>query len=111
MLYTSEEIRRKYRLAKDKKKQISILAELNQCSTGTILEIVHSGRGKQENEDIDIHYSTEWQPSKEQKVLIDKLDELDVIIKPLEDEYKRIAVELIKASQTLSLPCQAESCG
>lgn len=38
---TDGEIRQVYRSARNRKKQISILAQLNCCSTGRILEIVH----------------------------------------------------------------------
>ncbi|MDE7017290.1 MAG: hypothetical protein K2P65_06880 [Lachnospiraceae bacterium] len=37
-----------------------------------------------------------WQPTGAQKALIDRLDELDAMIKPLEDEYRRTAKALMK---------------
>lgn len=40
--------------------------------------------------------SVEWKPAPEQKALMDRLDELDAMIKPLEDEYRRTAAELTK---------------
>ena len=41
----------------------------------------------------------EWRPTSEQKALMDRLDELNSMIKPLEDEYKRTAAELMKISK------------
>lgn len=43
---TEREIRQAYKAAKDKKRQISILAERNGCSTGGILKIVHSDKAR-----------------------------------------------------------------
>ena len=44
------EIRRQYKYAKDRKKCISILADLNCCSTGEILEIVHTQSERQKEQ-------------------------------------------------------------
>ena len=97
MLMDIGEIRRQYKYAKDKKKCISILAELNCCSTGDILKIVHSDEARKERREM--HDSIEWHPTPEQKALIDRLDELDAMIKPLEDEYKRTSAELMSISK------------
>lgn len=91
MLMDIKEIRRQYRYARDKKKCISILAELNDCPIGSIIKIVHADREKEPWQD-----PAEWIPSPEQKVLMDRLDELDAMIKPLEDEYRRTAEALMK---------------
>lgn len=48
MQMTEGEIRQAYKSAKDKKRQISILAERNGCSTGEILGIVHSDGARME---------------------------------------------------------------
>lgn len=42
MTMSKEEIVREYRLAKDKNKQVKILAQLNDCDTYTIIEILQS---------------------------------------------------------------------
>lgn len=91
MLMDAGEIRRQYKCARNKKKCISILAELNGCSTGRIIEIVHKDREKEPGQD-----PAAWNPSPEQKVLMDRLDELDAMIRPLEDEYRRTAEALMK---------------
>ena len=94
---TEGEIRRIYKSARNKKKQIPILAQLNCCSTGDILKIVHSGEARREKREmLD---STEWNPTPEQKALIEKLDEIDAKIKTLEDEYRRTAAELMNISK------------
>lgn len=95
MQMTEGEIRRVYKSAKNKRNQISILAQLNCCSTGRILEIIHSKADIQE-EEADKHTIECSNASPEQKALIDRLDELDAMIKPLEDEYRRIAERLKK---------------
>ncbi len=93
MLMDTGEIRRQYKYAKDKKKCISILAELNACGTDRIIEIIHAGS---EKESASGKAPVEWSPSPEQKVLMDRLDELDAMIKPLEDEYRRTAEKLLR---------------
>lgn len=64
---------------------------MNDCSTGEILEILHTERENQAEQPKH----AEWSPTSEQKALMDRLDELDAMIKPLEDEYKRTATELM----------------
>lgn len=91
MLMDAREIRRQYRYAQDKKKCILILAELNDCPLSSIIKIVHADREKEPWQD-----PAEWSPSPEQKALMDRLDELDAMIKPLEDEYRRTAEALMK---------------
>lgn len=94
MQYTDDEIRRLYKSAKNRKKQVSILADLNRCSTGRILEII---RAQKEAEEAEAgHGSAEWEPAPGQKALMDRLDELDSQIKVLEDEYRRTAAELAR---------------
>lgn len=85
------EIKRVYSQAKHKKKQVSILADLNGCSLKEILDIVHA------KENIPISEETpkeEWVPDPEQKVLIDRLEELDEEIRKLEIEYEKVARKL-----------------
>lgn len=94
MQYTDGEIRRLYKSAKNRKKQVSILADLNRCSTGRILEIV---RVQKDAEGAEAgHGSAEWEPAPGQKALMDRLDELDSQIKVLEDEYRNTVAQLME---------------
>ena len=94
MQMTEGEIRRAYKSSRHKEKQISILADLNCCSKEKILDIVHGGREvrteKETCEPLDLGLMPEV------KALIDRLDELDAMIKPLEDEYMRTAEALMQ---------------
>ncbi len=94
MQMTDGEIRSMYKSAKDKKKQIEILAQLNCCDTGKILQIVHHNR--EAKEESGKHDSEDYITSHKAKVLMDRLDELDAKIKPLEDEYKRTVEALMQ---------------
>lgn len=82
------EIKRVYGQAKNKKKQISILADLNRCSTKEILDIVHT---KEANPIPEEEPREEWVSTPEQKALIDRLEELDGEIRKLEIEYEKVA--------------------
>ncbi|WP_297642780.1 hypothetical protein [uncultured Bacteroides sp.] len=95
MIMDIGEIRRQYKYAKDRKKCVDILADLNCCSTGEILEIVHTERENQEERPKPAG----WHPTPAQKAFMDRLDELDAMIKPLEDEYRRTAAELMRISE------------
>jgi len=92
MIMDIGEIRRQYKYAKDRKKCIAILADLNDCSTGEILEIVHTKMDDHEERPKPAG----WHPTLEQKALMDRLD---AMIKPLEDEYRRTAAELMRISE------------
>lgn len=83
------EIRRAYSQAKNKKKQVYILADLNGCSLKEILDIVHTEKAKEPEKPKE-----EWIPTPEQKALIDRLDELDGMIGKLEKEYQEVARKL-----------------
>lgn len=85
------EIKRVYSQAKHKKKQVSILADLNGCSLKDILNIVHT---KEDNLISDETLKEEWAPTPEQKALIDRLEELDGEIRKLEIEYEKVARKL-----------------
>ena len=95
MIMDTGYIQRQYKYAKNKRKCVAILADLNDCSTEKILGIVNNQR---ENQD-ERTKPAEWRPTSEQKALMDRLDELNSMIKPLEDEYKRTAAELMKISK------------
>lgn len=69
---SDEEIRREYRLAKDPKKQLKILADENCCSVGTILRIVNEKR-KQETElsgFVPIQELVEKEAEKEKNMIV-----------------------------------------
>lgn len=94
------EIRRQYKHAKNRKKCISILAELNCCSKDDIKAIL----GMNENQDNKSAKVHEFELSdNEIKSLYNRLDELDAAIKPLEDEYKR-TVQMIMSTESAKLP-------
>lgn len=86
------EIRRVYSQARDKKKQIPILADLNCCSTKEILDIVHNKEYEKTADESAKEESFKLIP--EQKALIDRLEEVDGQIKELEKEYQFIAKRL-----------------
>jgi len=90
-----EEIKRQYKYAKDRKKCISILAELNCCSKDDIKAIIGLAEKKNDASDNQkVKLS-----ANEIKSLYNRLDELDAAIKLLEDEYKRTAAELMSISK------------
>ena len=94
------EIRRQYKHAKDRKKCISILAELNDCSKDDIKMILglDGNQVGKPAEDQKFNLS-----DNEIKSLYNRLDELDAEIKPLEDEYKR-TVQMILSAESIKLP-------
>lgn len=80
------EIRRQYKYAKDRKKCISILADLNCCSKDDIKAILGLNEKNSGNiEEINSLYA--------------RLDELDAAIRPLEDEYRR-TVKMIQSAES-----------
>lgn len=85
------EIRRQYKYAKDRKKCISILAELNCCSKDDIKTII--GLNEKQNLKIEKNKKIKLN-SKEINSLYDRLDELNKEIKKLEDEYKQTMKKL-----------------
>lgn len=89
------EIRRQYKYAKNKKKCVSILAELNCCSKKEIFDILNLKEDKRQKA-VRTKPDTVWKPPAEAQSLIARLDELDAMIKPLEDEYKRTASEILR---------------
>lgn len=88
------EIKRAYSQAKNKKKYVSILADLNGCSLKEILDIVHT-----KNEKEPENPKEEWIPTPKQKALIDRLEELDGMIGKLEKEYKEVARRLCEGGE------------
>lgn len=74
------EIRMEYRLAKNKDKQIEILADENCCSKKKIREVLGLPQPKKRMT---------------QKQMFDELDRLDEAIKELEKQYKAIAGKVL----------------
>lgn len=97
MEMSAGEIRRHYKYAKDRKKCIYILAELNCCSTDRIKEILFvSETQRMQNVKVSVDHRIKLN-SNEIKSLYKRLDELDAEIKPLEDEYKRTVHMILSA--------------
>lgn len=84
------EIRRQYKYAKNKKKCISILAELNCCSKDDIKAIL----GLTENKNVKVANKVKLNDN-DVKSLYERLDELNAMIKTLEDEYEQ-TVKMLK---------------
>ena len=87
MQMTAGEIKRNYDQAKDKERQIGILADLNCCTREAIVKI------------LDVESSREKPSAPEQKLtgigaaeqaLYEVLDELESEIRRLEEEYKSV---------------------
>lgn len=91
------EIKRQYKYAKNRKKCIAILAELNCCSADEIKAILglRDASGRKAVQSGRTRLSTE-----EINSLCEKLDELDAQIKPLENEYKRTVQMLLRHDTT-----------
>lgn len=83
------EIQRNYEQAKDKKRQVKILADLNDCKEEQILEIldVKSGK-KKEPVQKDDKSDTAVQ------ALYEVLDELETKIRNLEEKYKSVKMAI-----------------
>lgn len=89
---TEEEICREYRGAKDKKKQITILADQNVCPKAAILQILANG-GE------DIGHMRPKAANKEKgalpgvivAALFEKLEQIEKELAEKEEEYKQIA--------------------
>ena len=97
MQMTPEEIRRNYRESKNKKKQIGILAELNDCNRKMIEEIIGT-----DAEPVGICKTETPAPAELSKgeiieLLFRQIDELDSEIKRLEEEYRKVttAIEVL----------------
>ena len=86
----NDEIRIRYKYAKDKKKMIPILSDLNLCSKDIIKEIV--GENPKSSNPANVSLNAEQIDS-----LFARLDELEEMIKPLESEYKRTVQMILSA--------------
>lgn len=99
MQMTVGEIQRNYEQAKDKEKQIGILADLNCCSREEIKNIVgvESKRREQKISEPKYPKSTELSRGEILERLFGRLDLLDHEIKKLEEEYRKVynAIEVL----------------
>ena len=86
----NDEIRMRYKYAKNKKQMISILADLNCCGKSVIRDIV--GEKPKSNNPANVSLNAEQIDS-----LFTRLDELEEQIKPLESEYKRTVQMILSA--------------
>lgn len=93
MQMTVGEIQRNYKEAKNKKRQIGILADLNCCSRGDIEKIVkvENKRDKDKEEPAEpISCDKEYGVNAILESLFARLDALDQEIKEREEEFRKI---------------------
>lgn len=83
MQMTNDEIRRNYAEARNKSKQVGILADLNECSRDAIKDILGISKPVQASDNVPIL-----------SVLFAQLDKVDEQIKALEEEYRRIKIAI-----------------
>lgn len=84
MIMSPGEIRMQYKHAKDRKKCVSILAELNECDKSKIMDIISAGDGSGGAGG----YGNEE--------LLKELDDIDRQIKILEEKYRETVALLLK---------------
>lgn len=92
MVMTNEEICRDYRQAKQKQKQIGILAELNQCDKITIVSILKAG-----GEQLPGNYYNKPQPKKTKSPAPDMACPVDTNCPQEEDAVKPIDAATLMA--------------
>lgn len=98
-MMTPNEICRNYRYAKDKKEQIKILADLNCTSKDEIIKVlVDCGEMEQPEEATKRKVKKKAEPLKEipdavANTLFARIDELEKLIKPIEDQLKPLQNE------------------
>ena len=92
------EIKRSYDQAKNKRRQIDILAELNDCDRSEIEKIISVESMREQHETVK---AVVEKPSEKEmglndviNTLFSRLDELEKKIKPLEEEYRNIKIAI-----------------
>ena len=92
------EIKRSYDQAKNKRRQIDILAELNDCDRSEIEKIISVESMREQHEQVK---AVVEKPSEKEmglndvmNTLFSRLDELEKKIKPLEEEYRNIKIAI-----------------
>lgn len=96
MQMSVREIKRSYEEAKNKKRQIGILADLNCCSKEEIEKIIsveNSIEQKKEKTSVS-PVEKELSVNDVRNQLYARMDELDLQIKTLEKEYRNIVITL-----------------
>lgn len=92
------EIKRSFDQAKDKKRQIGILADLNCCDRSEIEKIISAENRGEHHEPV--RAAAEKMSKKAMgldeviDILFVRLDELEEKIKPLEEEYRNIKIAI-----------------
>ena len=92
------EIKRSYDQAKNKRRQIDILAELNDCDRSEIEKIISVESMREQHEPVKAVVEN---PSEKKmglddvmSTLFNRMDELEKQIKPLEEEYRNIKIAI-----------------
>ena len=92
------EIKRSYDQAKNKRRQIDILAELNDCDRSEIEKIIYVESMREQHEPVK---AVVEKPSEKKmglddvmNTLFNRMDELEKQIKPLEEEYRNIKIAI-----------------
>lgn len=88
------EIKKNYNEAKNKKRQIGILADLNCCSKEEIEKIVAVENFIEQKKDSAPLVKKELSVNDVRNQLYARMDELDLQIKTLEKEYRNIVITL-----------------
>lgn len=89
------EIQRNYAEAKNKGRQIGILADLNCCSKEDIRKIINAENRRSETiQEPAEKPQEEPRLSEINNVLYARLDELEQAIKALEEEYRKVVVAI-----------------
>lgn len=96
MQMTKEEIWRMYRESKNPNRQIGILAELNACDRTKIENILFSEDEPEEmpKEEIKINRPKELTRGQIMDILFKEMDELDNMIKMLEEKHRKIGITI-----------------
>ena len=94
MQMSVEEIKRNYNEAKNKNRQIGILADLNCCSKEEIEKIVAVENSIEQKKDSAPIVKKELSVNDAVNKLYVRMEELDSKIKTLEKEYRNIVITL-----------------
>ena len=107
MIYDEHEIYLNWKNAKNRKAQVRILAELNAVSNKQITDIILKKQKEEEERDAQYKKVLEEQAQKKAdeavvlnddtyKAITARLDELDILIKGYQNEYRRLSNILMR---------------
>lgn len=99
MEMTSGEIIRSYNGAKNKRQQVSILADLNGCSKDEIVAIIAADSRKNDADNVSSGTNKDMEADKMINWLYDQLDATEGQIRALEARYKELSVALKVAGE------------